>query len=138
MPSLRAAERTRLLLAASIRKIRTFLADAIEEPSGAIYVPRKQRMRAHARTGLPPGCRTTRHRRSLTRPHHQRHSTRRWAGTAPKASDSPGPASISPPGRLIRPRTAAKPPSEPQAIKPTSPKDGFAVTFVATSGNFRR
>ena len=44
-----------LLAAASIRKIRTFLANAIEDPSGVIYVPRKQRKGDHARTGLPPG-----------------------------------------------------------------------------------
>jgi hypothetical protein len=44
-----------LLAAASIRKIRTFLANAIEDPSGVIYVPRKQRKGVHARTGLPPG-----------------------------------------------------------------------------------
>jgi hypothetical protein len=44
-----------LLAAASIRKIRTFLANAIENPDGVIYVPRKQRKGDHARTGLPPG-----------------------------------------------------------------------------------
>ncbi|PWW21750.1 hypothetical protein JD79_00888 [Geodermatophilus normandii] len=44
-----------LLAAASIRKIRTFLANAIEDSGGVIYVPRKQRKGDHARTGLPPG-----------------------------------------------------------------------------------
>lgn len=45
-----------LLAAASIRKIRTFMSNAIEDPSGVIYVPRKQRKGDHARTGLPPGA----------------------------------------------------------------------------------
>lgn len=44
-----------LLAAASIRKIRTFINNAIEDPGGVLYVPRKQRKGDHARTGLPPG-----------------------------------------------------------------------------------
>jgi hypothetical protein len=44
-----------LLAAANIRKIRTFLTNADEDEDGAVFVPRRERVRDHARTGLPPG-----------------------------------------------------------------------------------
>jgi hypothetical protein len=44
-----------LLAAANIRKIRAFLTNAKEDEDGALFVPRRQRVRDHARTGLPPG-----------------------------------------------------------------------------------
>jgi hypothetical protein len=45
----------RLRAAAGTVTVLAFVANAIEDPSGVICVPRKQRTGDHARTGLPPG-----------------------------------------------------------------------------------
>lgn len=44
-----------LLAAANLRKIRAFLTNAQQDQDGAFFVPRRPRVRDHARTGLPPG-----------------------------------------------------------------------------------
>lgn len=45
-----------MLAAANLRKIRTFLAKAVEDHAGDLYIPRTPRTGDHARTGNPPGA----------------------------------------------------------------------------------
>lgn len=49
-----------LLAAASLRKIRTFLRNALSDDTGSLYVPRHKRTGEHATTLFPPGTLGTR------------------------------------------------------------------------------
>jgi hypothetical protein len=81
-----------LLAAASIRKIRAFLNNAIADPSGVIYVPRKQR-KGQSRAHRPATRRRApRDGHGLTRPDDQSHSTRQPVhGDRPFAMPANGP-----------------------------------------------
>lgn len=49
-----------LLAAAGVRKVRSFLFNALTDENGDLYVPRRKRKGEHARTHLPPGTKGTR------------------------------------------------------------------------------